>query len=641
MCGIVGFFDVGPVSRWEAALATAVASLTHRGPDDCGSHLAQTPRGTIGLGHRRLSIRDLSPAGRQPLFSEDGQVAVVCNGEIYNDAELRAELEGRGHRFSSQSDNEVLIHGFEEYGPELLPRLDGMFAFALWDGRSGRLWLGRDRLGIKPLLYARTATGLVLGSEIHGLADWPGVSRRVSLRALHQYLTFGYALTPLTLLADVQKVRPGHLLCYDPGRGTLNESCYWSLEDAFRAGSSIGQNGTAPEGELWSLLSDSVHRRQVADVPLGSFLSGGVDSTAISAVLGRAAPGSQTFCCDFPEDTFSEAREAQAAARSLGLEHASLTMALPTPEEMPALVRAADEPLGDSSFLPYYRLSQFARQRVTVALSGDGADELMAGYLTYRANGYHRLVRRLPGALRGWMARSLAPAIRPGMTKVGAAFRARQFLAAADTDGGRAHALWRCLWLPEDVAGMLPPEVLEELRREESDPLDDVAANFRRVGDLPFLQQALYVDLSTWLLDDILPKVDRASMAHALEVRVPFLDHRFVEWCAGLPPELKLRGRTGKWILRRAARRHVPGIRFQRRKQGFNSPVGHWLNGAVRPWAREHLEDGQAASAGWLRPDGVHRDYWQEHRRGAADHGFKLWSLVWLMEWMRQMKATV
>lgn len=640
MCGIVGFFGRGGEATWRAALEEAVDAQRHRGPDDCGTHVVRIAEGTLGLGHRRLSIRDLSPAGRQPLLSEDRQVAAVCNGEIYNEQPLRAELEARGHVFRSHSDSELFVHGFEEFGPDFVRRLNGMFAFAVWDGRARKLWFGRDRVGIKPLLFARCDDGIVFGSEMTGLARWPGVSRRIDLRGLHQYLAFGYALTPTTLLQAVQKIRPGCVMSYDPQTDQLREHVYWSLAEAFLGRATVSQNGRGLSGDLWALLDDAVRARQVADVPLGSFLSGGVDSTAISALLGQAAPGSQTFCCDFAEATFSEAAEAERSAASLGLQHTSSAMHPPTAEEMAFLVRAADEPLGDSSFLPYYRLSKFARERVTVALSGDGADELLAGYVTYKADRIHHLIESLPGVMRRGLAGHIAPRIRPGHSKVGLAFRLRQFLAAADATPERAHTFWRCLWSPADMAGMLAPDVADELEHAGSDPFDDMAAYFDHVPGLPFLQRALYVDLSTWMLDDILVKVDRASMAHALEVRVPFLDHRFVEWCAGLPAEYKLRGNTGKWILRDAARQHVRGIRFQRRKQGFNAPVGHWLSGDLRPWAEGLLEE-RGGAADWLARGGAHQRYWNEHINAAADHGFKLWALLWLLEWCRRVGATL
>ncbi len=640
MCGIVGFVLKGRAQQWAEPLRRAVYALRHRGPDDEGTLTWSLPNGSAGLGHRRLSIRDLSAAGHQPMITDDGRFAIVYNGEIYNAEELRAELESGGCRFRSHTDTEVILHGFAEYGPQVVERLNGMFAFAMWDSVERRLWLVRDRVGIKPLLYRRTGDGIVFGSELRVLADWPGTERAIDAVALHQYLMFGYALTPRTMLREVRKLPPGCCLCYDAGQNTLREHRYWDLAETFLAGSAL--EGTAsPEDQLWSRLGDAVGRRRVADVPLGSFLSGGVDSASVSALLAERSDWRQTFCADFAETSYSEAREAAAAAASIGVDHNTHTLAAPRPEIMQRLVRDADEPTADSSFVPYHALSRFAREKVTVALSGDGADEMLAGYITYQANRYHRYVRTLPRPVRQWMSQSLGAAIKPGATKVGVAFKARQFLCAADDDARRAHAMWRCLWRPGDIGEMLTGDVLIELQRNGSDPVADVTNYFDRVTELPFLQQALYADMSTWLVDDILHKVDRASMAHSLEVRVPFLDHGLVEWCAPLPEHFKLRGRTGKWLLRAAARRHCSNLVFQSRKQGFNAPVGHWINGSLRPWADDLLADAPNICGPWLRPDGVLSRQLAEHRSGRADHGFKLWDLLWLIEWCRQVGASL
>ena len=641
MCGIVGFIAKGTPSDWAEPLARATRALSHRGPDDEDMLLLPAGDFTVGLGHRRLSILDLSAAGRQPMVTPDGRYALVCNGEIYNAAELRSELEARGRRFRSHSDNEVILHGFAEFGQDFVSRLNGMFAFAVWDNVERRLWIARDRVGIKPLLYRQTADGFVFASELRVLADWPGASRRVDPRALHQYLVFGYTLTPLTLLEGIRKLRPAHLMSHQVGSGRFAERCYWRLADAFRECWRPNGDRRSPETQLIDRLGAAVERHRASDVPLGSFLSGGVDSTVVSALLAERDGEPRTFCADFRESNYSEAREAEAAARSIGVLHERHDMTPPTAGDMQRLVRMADEPFADSSFVAYDQLSAFARRRITVALSGDGADELLAGYVTYRADRYHRYLRMLPLVSRRWMAGSVATAIKPGRTKVGFAFKARQFLQVADADAARAHALWRMLWSPTDVGQMLAPAQVERLDRLASDPVGDVADHFAEVRDLPFLHQALYVDTSTWLLDDILHKVDRASMAHGLEVRVPFLEHPFIEWCAALPAHFKLNGRTGKWLLRRAVRQRFPAVQFQRRKQGFNSPVGHWINHALRGWADELFADARASLGDWFRPDGAHSTCLAEHRSGRADHGYKLWGLLWLLEWRRQVGATL
>ena len=637
MCGIAGFFSRSSGPSLEEALTAALRSLSHRGPDDEGHALLRSAAGTVGLGHRRLSIRDLSRAGRQP-FSKDGCL-LVANGEIYNADELRRSLQDAGHRFRSGSDSEVILHGYLEHGIGILERLNGMFAFGLWDGRRRRLLLARDRLGIKPLLYGVTSSGLAFASELRTLLEWPGISRRLDPQALHQYLMLGYTLAPVTIVQGIQKLEPGHYLLFDAADGSLTRKQYWSLENAFRE--PCAEVGSDADEKLWHRLSASVAERTIADVPVGTFLSGGVDSSVISALLGRRAPRSKSFCCDFREETFSEGEQAARSARSLGLDHQRKLLEPPRPEQMPALVRAADEPFADTSFVPCYRLSAFARQQVTVILSGDGADELLAGYATYQADGVHSLTRRLPLRLRNWLAGPLANRVQADSRKVGLRFKARQFLSAAASSAPRAHALWRCLWWPQELERLLGADLRRELERAGSDPLRPIEERFDRVRDLPFLQQSLYADLCTWLPDDILHKVDRASMAHGLEVRVPFLDHRFVAWCAGLPPRLKLRGATGKWILRRAAGRFCPELQLQRRKLGFNAPVGQWLNGSLAGWADELVDASTELAGDWLGDPGVLGEYLDQHRRGAADHSFRLWGLFWLLEWIRQTDTTL
>ena len=635
MCGLFGFFDRRQLPSWESHLRSAVDSLRHRGPDDRGEFLEPGPHGWTGLGHRRLSIRDLSPRARQPFVTPDRKLALVANGEIYNAEPLRDALERRGHRFVSQSDSEVLLHGYREYGPEIARRVEGMLAFAIWDAEKQRILIGRDRLGIKPLLYARTDHGIAFGSELRGLLDWPGVSSNLCPRGVHEFLTHGYVTTPHTIVESVQKLRPGHIAHYDLATGEFREEAYWSLENAFRAG---GASAADPSQAFWELFESAVDKRLVSDVPVGVYLSGGLDSRSVAAVATRKSNEQLTsLCCEFQERTYSEGDEARRVAEQLSLDHQSFVLPAPSADEFSRLVRLADEPLADTSFVACERLAAFARQHATVILSGDGADELLAGYITYRADRYHRLVQKLPLPVRHFLSNQVATKIPTGWSRVGPAFKARQFLGAAPCDAVLAHQRWRTLWWPNELETILDSDTLSALRQH--DPNRNPREAFERLHDLPFLEQSLYVDLTTWLVDDILHKVDRASMAHGLEVRVPFLDHHLVEFCAALPSEWKLQGSTGKRILRHALAANAPELPPQRGKKGFNAPVGHWLNGPLRSVLEELKHD--SPDHDWLRSTPDLRRRIAEHQSGRSDHGLKLWPLAWLVEWTRQTGATL
>ncbi|MCI0651512.1 MAG: asparagine synthase (glutamine-hydrolyzing) [Planctomycetes bacterium] len=639
MCGIAGYFAPPGRDAWRAAFPSLLESLRPRGPDD-GAHIfRESPCGVVALGHRRLSIRDLSAAGRQPMANETERIFLVCNGEIYNAEALRAQLERAGHRVRSQSDSEVILHGFEEWGIAVLERLNGMFAFGLWDDSAQSLYLARDPLGIKPLLYIEALGGIVFSSEQRGLLDWPGLDPAIDLAALHEYLSFGYTHTPRTLVREIRKLPPGCYLKHDARRGSSTIAEYWSLEAAFRRGAAdhaASAPGNAPASELWERLRRSVSMQCVSDVPLGSFLSGGIDSSAIAACFAAESPAGATFCCDFAEETFSEGRAAARVAASVGLSHHHYLLSPPAAAAMPALIRAADEPFADTSFVAYHGLARYAREHVTVALSGDGADELLAGYITYAADGYHALLGCLPYGLRAWLAGAVAPRVVARSAKVGAAFKLRQFLSAAAEPRARAHAYWRALWWQRDLASVLTRDARRRLAECASDPFAEIERRFVRVGDLPFLEQALFVDLSTWMLDDILHKVDRASMAHGLEVRVPYLDHTLVEWCAALPSAWKRSRGRGKRVLREAVRRHAPHLAYERKKLGFNAPVGSWLNGSLRAWSDERLANAREICGDWLDVDAVEERFLAPHRAGAADYSFKLWSLLWLVGWMEE-----
>lgn len=613
MCGIAGFAGGGTREVLEAMTGT----LVHRGPDEAGFHLD----GEVGLGIRRLSIVDVE-GGHQPLSSEDGQVVVVFNGEIYNHAELREGLLQRGHRLATASDGEVLVHLYEEEGESLLDRLNGMFGLALWDARRRRLLLARDRIGIKPLYYWTDGRQLAFGSELRALLRHPGVPRDLDLDALDQYLTFEYVPAPRSIFAGIRKLPPAHFLTWDAGG--LEVRRYWSVE--YRP--ERGVPAREWEERLIAALRTSVRRRLMADVPLGAFLSGGIDSSTIVALMAQEATGAvKTFSIGFLEGSFDESEPARRVATLLGTRHHEQILSADRCLELvPRLPEVLDEPLGDASIVPTWLLCQSARREVTVALSGEGGDELLAGYPTYAAAHLAEALRRIP-----------RPLLRAGQAAAGRLpvstrnwsldFRIKRFLGRAEDPPEQRNVLWVGSFSPEEKADLYGPAM--QGRTATFEPL----APLLRPG-LDLTNRLLFADLHLYLADDLLTKVDRASMAVSLEARVPFLDHQVVELMARVPPELKLRGMTTKHLLKQATRHLLPADIRLRPKKGFGIPVADWLKGPLRPWLEDLVRPEEVARDGLFRPEGVRRLV-DEHMAGRADHRKLLWTLAQFLQWRR------
>ena len=595
-------------------------AIRHRGPDDEGYHVdART-----ALGMRRLSVIDLD-GGHQPMSNEDGTVWTVFNGEIYNFAELRAELAPR-HRFRSRSDTEVILHLYEEGGPAAIDRLEGMFAFAIWDAVRARLVLARDRVGKKPLHYALLGSELAFASELKALLRHPRVRRAISLPALTRYLMHDYVPTPRTIFDGVHKLPPGHMLVYEGG--TLRLDRYWDLP-APREGSDRSMADDA--AELRQLLDGAVRRRLVSDVPLGAFLSGGIDSSAVAALMTRHSTGRvKTFTVGFAEKSFDEAAYGRRMAARLGTDHHEAVMTAETVWDLvERMGRFLDEPLADASFLPTYLLSRFTREHVTVALSGDGGDELFAGYPTYPA---HRLARLMNGTpapvLRA--VRSLAERLPVSHANFSLDFKIRKFAAGLGHPLETRHALWLGSFAPADLPGLLTADAWHAVRAE--DVFSEVRAHAAAAGDRDWLNTALYLDAKLYLQDDVLVKVDRASMACSLEVRCPFLDTGVVEFASRLPASRKLRGLTTKWVLKRSLQDLLPADVLRRPKKGFGIPLGRWIRGELRDLFEETLAPRRIAGQGILRPDTVSR-LLREHVGGRRDHRKKLWNLFVFQQW--------
>jgi asparagine synthase (glutamine-hydrolysing) len=618
MCGIAGKFTFDPnvpIDREQLTAMTRV--IAHRGPDADGYHVG---RG-IGLGFRRLSIIDLA-TGDQPLANEDGTIWVIFNGEIYNFADIRSELETYGHRFRTRTDSEVIVHAYEQWGDRFVERFRGMFGFALWDDPRRRLVIVRDRLGIKPIYYSRTTSGVTFGSEIKSLLEDPDVPQDWSPEALDAYLALQYVPCPRTIYSGIWKLPPGHLLIAENDHVSVRR--YWDL-------TFTGDGDPSREAEylerLDALVGESVRLRLLADVPLGAFLSGGIDSSAVVASMVEQCPSRVlTTTVGFDEGGFSELEYARTVASHLGTESFEKIVQPDIVDLLPKLAWHFDEPFADSSAVPTYYVSKTARERVTVALSGDGGDELWAGYARHRAEHRELTARRWLGPAAGRVAARLAERVPLSVKGT----RSIRHLALSPADAcARKHAYGlfdeaRDAVYSRDFA----------ISVEDADPFVGFRSAYDACPSPDPLDRALYVDVKTYLVDDILTKVDKMSMAVSLETRVPLLDHKLLEFAATVPTSLKLKNGQSKYLLRRLLEKRVPKSIIDRPKHGFEAPVGEWLRGPLAPMVDGLLLDGRFKARGIFDERSVAR-LWREHRDGTIDHRHRLWSLVMLELWFR------
>jgi asparagine synthase (glutamine-hydrolysing) len=620
MCGITGRFNFDPLRLIDRDVLTAMTDIVaHRGPDAAGYHVAPG----IGLGHRRLSIIDLS-TGDQPLSNEDGTVWTVFNGEIYNFAEVRAELMAHGHRFRTESDTEVIVHGYEEWGDLCVERFRGMFALAIWDAVARRLVLARDRLGVKPLYYAELpGVGVVFGSELKALLEDPDVPREWRPDAVDAYLTLLYIPAPATIYRGISKLPAAHVLVAD--KSGVRTFRYWDLEFT-------GEGDVQREEEylerLDALLRESVALRQISDVPLGAFLSGGIDSTAVAAYMVETSPRPPvTISVGFNHAPYDELTHAKTVATHLGCEFHPRTVSPDVVSLLPKLAWHFDEPFADSSAVPTYYVSKAARELVTVALSGDGGDELWAGYARHRVEGMEQRARTLLGPARpvaGWLGHALPLSLKGA--------RALRHLGQQPD---QAYALKHAygMFEPGAKSRLYSGDFLDTVRT--NDPFAPFRTAYRRCSSRDSLDRALYVDVHTYMVDDILTKVDRMSMAVSLEAREPLLDHRLLEFAATVPTSLKLRNGRTKYLLRKALDRRIPRSILDRGKRGFEAPIGEWLRGPLAPMADSLLLDGRLRARGVFNDAEVAR-LWTDHRERRADHRHRLWQLIMLELWFRQ-----
>src|SRR4051794_4369607 len=613
MCGISGIVRTDGRAADRDALAAMSTTLRHRGPDSGG----EAVMGEAGLAARRLAIIDLE-GGDQPIANEDGQVVVVQNGEIYNHAELRAELERAGHVFRTpHSDTEVLVHLYEQHGPRFAERLRGMFAVAVWDGPRRRLVLARDRFGIKPLYYRDVPGELAFSSELKALRALPGLSREVDLDALEAFLAFNAIHGPRTIYREVRKLPPGHVLVREEGAVRIER-----YADERPALTHRDEPWEALADELRERLRDSVRAHLVSDVPVGVLLSGGIDSSALAALAAEHGRVS-TFSIGFTEKSFSEVELARTIARRYGTDHHELVVEPDAAELLPTIAAAFDEPFADSSALPTYLVSQLAAQHVKVALSGEGGDELFGGYETYVAD---TLAMRTGGAAR--LLSPLAEALPSGSGRVPLDYKLKRFTRAAHLPPLERHHGWKEIFSPEARA-----ELLRADRRGAEDPLDVYRARWAETEGADTLARLQDVDRAIYLVDDLLVKTDRMSMAHSLELRVPFLDPVVAGLALALPVPARVRGFAKKRLLRSAVEPLVGRQIARGRKKGFSIPAAAWLRGELEPFCREVLGAERLRRQGYLEPAAVARLI-GAHVARREDNSRQLWGLMTLSLWL-------
>ena len=621
MCGFAGKLAPSSHAPIDRSLLIAMAdAVAHRGPDADGFYVGEG----VGLAHRRLSIVDVA-SGQQPLSNEDGTVWVAFNGEIYNFAALRADLETSGHQFRTHSDTEVIVHAYEQWGEACVERFRGMFAFAIWDARNRRLMLARDRVGIKPLYYTEPrGGGLVFGSEIKSLLEDSSVDRSWSAEAIDSYLTLLYVPGPATIYRHIHKLPPGHVLIAE--RGSIRIRKYWDLEFT---GDGDPANEAAYLDELDSLLTESVRLRLISEVPLGAFLSGGIDSTTVVAYMAKTSESPVlASSVGFAHDAFNELDKAKGIARHLGCQLDTTIIEPRVHELLPRLAWHFDEPFGDSSAVPTYYVSAAARRRVTVALSGDGGDELWAGYPWHRVEWWESRVRGRLGRLGSGAAARLA-----GLLPLSAkGVRSLRHLGLPP-DEACAHKHGYTQFDARAKQQLYSADLAASTR--DSDPFAPFRAAYAACHSKDPLDRVMYVDVKTYLADDILTKVDKMSMAVSLEARVPLLDHKLLEFAARVPSSLKLRDGTSKHLLRRVLDRHVPRQLVEGPKHGFTAPVGEWLRGPLKEMGTDLLLGGRLEDRGLFNRRAVER-LWNEHQSGRKDHRHRIWSLLMLELWFRQ-----
>ena len=623
MCGIVGIVNGDRTDVDQPLLARMCNAIRHRGPDDDGFYF----NGSVGLGMRRLSIIDVK-GGHQPIHNQDRTAWIVFNGEIYNYRELREKLEKLGHTFYTNSDTEAIIHAYDRYGADCPKHLHGMFAFAIWDERTEELFLARDRVGKKPLLYAQVNGRFVFGSEFTALLQHPDIGRDIDSEALHHYLSFMCVPAPLTAYSAIRKLEPASSLRWR--KGEIRIERYWQPDFSQKLRIDEQEAGE----RTIEILRDAVKVRLMSEVPLGAFLSGGIDSSAVVALMSEVSSEPvKTFSIGFEEQDFSELHHARRVAEHIGADHHEFIVRPDALEVLPTLVEHYGEPYADSSAIPTYYVARETRKHVTVALNGDGGDEAFAGYERYAAMRLAERYHRIPGVLRDSVVQQAIGMIPTSTTKRSRVRDLKRFLGAASLPKSQRYLHWMSVF---DIAAKR--ELYSDSFWHET---KDVAANdllapwFARANGSGIVDASLLTDIMTYLPNDLLVKVDIATMAVSLEARSPFLDHRVIEFAASLPENFKLRGLKTKYLLKQVLKKLLPQENLDRRKMGFGVPIGHWFRGQLQPFLRETILSEKSLKRGLFKPASVKRLV-ELHASGERDFSHQLWTLLMLELWFQR-----